>query len=131
MERDMDLVRQILLTIEERYDPQDSSGLAQSFIFTSEGEYSESEIDYNLSLLIEAGLVNGSGSWSSGGTYHVAVSGLTWEGHDFLDAIRQDVVWQGVQEKAKQAGLSVVRLPFDVVKNLAVSIVNGYLELPG
>ena len=129
MKRDMELTRKILLTIEDRHDPQDDSSMAQSFIFTLEGGYSESEVDYNLSLLLEADLVNGRGSWSMGGTYHVALNGLTWAGHDFLDAIRQDVVWQGVQDKAKQAGLSAFSLSFEVLKNLAVSVAKEHLGL--
>ena len=131
MKRDMELIRKMLLEIENNYDPQDNSRLAQSFIFTLEGGYAESEIDYNLSLLIDEGLVKGKYQGTMGGTLFTYIEGLTWDGHDFLDSIRQDVVWQGVQDKAEQAGLNVLSLSFEVLKNLAVSVAKERLGLHG
>ena len=131
MKRDMELIRKMLLEVEDKHDPQDNSRLAQSFIFTSEGGYSGSEVNYNLSLLIVAGLVKGKHLETIDGELMVFIEGLTWDGHDFLDSIRQDVVWQGVQDKAEQAGLSVLSLSFEVVKNLAVSVAKERLGLHG
>ena len=130
MKRDMGLIRRMLLTIEEHQDPLDDSRMAQSFIYTLEGaNHSESEIDYNLVLLFEAGLVKGNLERVMSGNVYAFIEGLTWEGHDFLDAIRQDAVWQGVQEKAQKAGLNVTNLAIDVVKNLAVSVAKELLNL--
>ena len=129
MKRDMELIRKMLLTIEGQYDPQDHTSMSQSFIYTLEGGYSESEIDYNLVLLYEAGLVKGKYKGAGGGKIYTLIEGLTWEGHDFLEDVRSDAVWQGVQVKAQEAGLSVLNLSFEVLKNLAVSVVKENLGL--
>ena len=122
MKRNMNLMREILLRIEdtdERTSPPD---------FSIDG-FSEPEIDYNLDLLINAGLVNGTGQWTFGGTYHVAINGLTWPGHDFLDSVRDKVVWAKVQEKAEEAGHTVASLTIDLVKGLATSVLKSQLGL--
>ena len=123
MRRDMELIRSILLSIEDVQDRHELPNLEIP-------PYSEHEIDYNLDLLIGAGLINGRGSWTLGGTYHVVINGLTWEGHDLLDAIRNESVWQGIQDRAEQAGLSLTALTVDVIRQLAVSVSRSFLGLP-
>ena len=59
MKRDMDLVRYLLLRIEAT----ELHGLVD---FAVDG-YDAQEINYNLDLMLQAGLVNGKGSWSFGG----------------------------------------------------------------
>ena len=121
MRRDMDLVRQLLLRIEA----VDLNGAADLDI----DGYNEQAIDYNLDLLIQAGLVNGSGQWSLGGTYHVSIRGLTWSGHDFLDAVRADSIWHKAKQMAQDKGLGLHELPLDVVKQLGVTVLKNVLEL--
>lgn len=90
MKRDMDLVRKILLKIEE--SPE------YSFIspFNIEG-YNEDQISYHIELLDEAGLIKAK-ELSTMGNYSWIPDRLTWEGHEFLEASRDDTRW----EKAKK-----------------------------
>lgn len=61
---------------------------------------------YHVRLLIDAGLVDGRISEEITRVAHNAwIHGLTWEGHDFLDAARDEGLWQKAREKfLKPAG---------------------------
>ena len=122
MKRDMDLVRHLLLRIE-------ATELHGFVDFTVDG-YDAEEINYNLDLMLQAGLVNGNGSWSFGDpiNYSVSIRGLTWEGHDFLEAVRPDSIWHKAEEVAQARGLRLNELPFEVVKGLGVTLLSNLLK---
>ena len=101
MKRDMDLVRKILLALEEQ-----ESGFAEHK-FKVEG-YSEDEVGYHVLLLMEAGLVHGVDMTHLGSKNPVAApSRLTWQGYEFLDAARNDTLWNKAKGKVKEIGGSV------------------------
>ncbi len=43
---------------------------------------------------------------------------LTWDGHDFLDSIRDPVIWQETKEGVKKAGGFSLELLGDLAKGL-------------
>ena len=96
MKRDMDLVRLLLLQVEEGEAPSALSS------------YSEEEVVYHTDLLIGAGLLKGKPVYDAavGRVTGAFVEGMTWEGHDFLDAARNDTVWNKAKEKVVKSGLS-------------------------
>lgn len=118
----MNLIREILLRIEATENRWDDPDL------TIEG-YPGKEVDYNLDLLINEQLVNGNGQWTSGNNYFVSISGLTWSGHDFLDSVREDAVWEAATQKAQSAGHKLANLTIDIVKGIATSIIRERLGL--
>jgi len=66
----------------------------------------DAEVTYNLMLLIEAGSVAGNAERASSGK--VVISRLTWEGHEFLDDIRDPEIWHKTKERGKAvAGVGV------------------------
>jgi len=58
------------------------------------------EETYQIRLMIDAGLVDGhiSEEITTDAPRHSVIHGLTWAGHDFLDAARDETLWK----KAKQ-----------------------------
>ena len=112
MKRDMELVRLVLLRVE-------AATLGAMPDLEIDG-YAEQDIDYNLYQLIQEGLVDGSGAWSLGGTYSASIRGLTWPGHEFLDAVRDDSVWSKAKRMAQGKELGLHELPIDVVKLLGI-----------
>lgn len=90
MKRDMDLVRSILLKIEE----QPYTG---SFLDVSVPGHTGEEISYHIMLLDEAGLIEAENVSSSDGMDWKALR-LTYAGHEFLDAARNDNVWSSAKE---------------------------------
>lgn len=96
MKRDMELIRKILLAVQ---DGQSNSSI--------EG-FSDDEVKYHSALAIDAGLVDGAVLKS--GTEipaSVMIQKLTMAGHDFIDAITLESNWQRVKDFLKDAGKQV------------------------
>ena len=116
MKRDMDLLREILLQVETR-EPK------QPLEVKIEGR-DRQEIVGHVRLLEEARFVEA--SFTGGPT--ALVHRLTWDGHEFLDSVRDSKVWAKVTGKLKEVGGTA---SFDIVKALAVGYVKEKLGLGG
>jgi hypothetical protein len=111
MKRDMDLVRKILLAVEASERPLDSSLIRIS-------SYAGEDITEHMRLLNEAGLVEGISAYSVEHRLKWIELRLTWSGHDFLDAARNENLWNEIMsEVRKQTGA----VSFDVLKGLLAS----------
>ena len=124
MERDLSLVREILLRIEEKPTRSGRMDLAID-------GYPENLIIYNLDLAIQAGFVEGKVRWSADTDTIVSwtVHGLTWEGHEFLNSVRQEEVWKKTQETVEKAGHKIAHVSINVIKEVAVALVKGQMGL--
>ena len=88
MKRDMDLVRGILLALEEH-----EFGFAPRELKV-EG-YTEEQISYHAYIMMEGGLVEGCDVTAiSSDSPGADLSRLTWSGHEFLDVAREDGQWK-------------------------------------
>ena len=125
MERNLSLIRGILLRIEEMQSRTEDADLA------IEG-YPEKTVVYNLDLAIKEGLVEGRVQWASDNDdyYTVNVASLTWAGHDFLDSVRQDAVWRTTQETVEKAGHNIAQVSLTLIKEVAMSVIRNQLGLP-
>ena len=65
--------------------------------------------------------------WYQGGGGDSVVEGLTWEGHDFLDTIRTDSVWEKTKSYIKDQGLQSV--PIELLKKAAVAVMEQNLGI--
>ena len=104
MKRDMELVRNLLLGIER--DPQlDGTQWVEVGRPSDLGitNHSLEEVAYHVRMLVEGGFVKG----NVAGEMPV-ISKLTWQGHEFLDDIRDQDIWDKTKERAK--GLASVGL---------------------
>jgi hypothetical protein len=112
MQREMDLIRLLLLKLE---------GLEQDAGSVYMYEYSELAIDgytsdqvlYHLDLLLEARLIDQGGN---GAMSAFVFKRLTWAGHDFVDSVRDDDVWQKSRKGALAAGGWSLELISDLAK---------------
>jgi hypothetical protein len=87
MKRDMDLIRVMLLEVEKSTSP----GGCQINL----PGHSPEELYYNAQLAQEAGLIDA--RFARGATdFHVLR--LTYAGHEFLDAARNDTLWVKAKE---------------------------------
>jgi len=121
MKRDMDLVRKLLLYLEDTvdYKPLRSSDIAI-------GGYSDAQIGYHLRILADGGLIDVIDTNSMGSkTFGCFVKDITWKGHEFLDAVRDDGVWSHTMEKLKPLGSASL----EVVKSVAIAYIGSKLGL--
>lgn len=120
MKRDMDLVRTILKTCADATEPVDAS------VFVDE-THSMQLIVYHFKIMSDAGLVESdiTGTWNAG-IIRASVRALTWDGNDFLDAVRSDSLWSKTKQRI---AATVGSASFDVVKAVAVSLATTTLGL--
>ena len=112
MKRDMDLVRKMLFKMEQNPHGFNNKKLE------IEG-YSGEEIGYHAALMHEAGLIKGidfTHLQSESPDYRPHC--LTWSGHDFLDACRNEGRWT----QAKEIFSQLDGVTFDVAKQVLVSL---------
>ena len=107
MKRDMDLIRQILLFLED-IDTFDTP------LKMSVEEFDQSIIDYHIYLLNQAGLIKAF-DFSADEYSDWRASHLTWQGHEFLAVAKDDTRWNKVKTAVKKHGGSAT---FEVVKTL-------------
>lgn len=122
MVRSWDTVRAILLKLEAAESAHTTLALDQV-----EG-IDPQEVGYHIMLLNEAGLIEAKILKSSSGDGAIAMAlarRLTWQGHEFLDKIRDPSMWGKIKDKVKEKGLD---LTFDAIKAAAGALINAALS---
>ena len=108
MKRDLDLIRSILLRVEQSEGAENYDRMEE-----------DKKVIYQVELLKEAGFIDVR-SHSDG---HF-VRRLTWRGHDFLDAVRDDTVWNRTKEKISS---TVGSASVEIVKAAAEGVTKAML----
>ncbi len=80
-----------------------AGGMKEKFEYSN---FDAATIYYHIGMLIDAGLVKGKLFKEPGGPPFAYVDDLTWTGHDFLDAMRDDNLWNKAKEKVIKPGVS-------------------------
>ena len=116
MKRDMNLIRLLLLKTEGEDPKPDLSA------------YAPAQCVYHSALLIEAGFVDGVIIPNASGFPASTVClRLTWAGHEFLDAARNDTIWQKADERIKKSGVDVT---ISLMKEILNQLLKQSLGLP-
>lgn len=119
MKRDFDLIRKILLAIEEQY-------VDVALYNIKIDDYDKKVVAYHCDLLYDAGLISNYKAQYANGTIHLfGVGSLTWEGHEFLDKIKSDTIWNKTKETVIHKGLPWA---FDVVKDVVSAVTAGIVQ---
>ena len=119
----MELVRAILLVLEAT--PEDQ------FFPTSLQipGHSEIAVGYHIHLMGEAGLLMTANTSSMDDTRSQAVPrGITWAGHDFIDTMRSQEVWERTKQAMREAGGGGFGLMLDLGKKVAEGFIRTKLK---
>ena len=115
MKRNMDLVRLILLEIENIYR---STAI---YNLTIDG-YDAEMIAYHCKIIHEAGLISDyKAQYADNKLYGFGVGSITWDGNDFLDKIRDDSQWKKIKDAITEKGLPMVIETIKLVANAFIS----------
>ena len=120
MKRDMDLVRRILFEV-EKLPPLTARRIE------IEG-YSMNEVAYHCEMLYRYGLIkryHGDEIDQLDGVIDFWAEDLTWQGHDFLEKIREDTVWNKTKRVMKDKGLPFV---LETINIIASSFITAAAE---
>lgn len=137
MKRDWDIIRQQLTDIENDYDfikelpkePKKSQQNEDDYKKQlQEYEQKEAQVFGHLQLLIESGYVDGihlRRSLSNNWIYSAVNPRLTMAGHDLLDTMRSNTVWEKIKETAIKKG---IELTFDSIKTIGASVLTHLMS---
>jgi hypothetical protein len=120
VKRNWDTIRELLIKVEECTLPTEMIRLSD---FPNERA---AEISYHMSLLIEAGLVKGQMVQTIGPEIKdFFAQRLKWQGHEFLDTIRSNTVWDKTKKTFIEKGLE---MSFDLVKTVAKEVATAIMK---
>ena len=112
-----DYVRDILLFIESEITIEDNKHkeLMYGKLLSHDNfkKHDKDELLYALELLLQEGYINCAKPpyFVRGSLMNATIIGLSWQGHQLLDNVRNDTVWNAVKSKALKLGgasLSVI-----------------------
>jgi hypothetical protein len=125
MKRDMELIRELMLFIEENDRFPEDHELPK---------VSDQLKNYHLLLLCEAELIAGAGTvpcddgsisiWNGG------LPRLSWKGHEFLDAARDPTTWESSKKTLKDAGKDLSKVTLAVLQALLIDTTKRAIGLP-
>lgn len=119
MKRDMDLVRLILLEIEDKYR-------STAIYDLSIDGYDTETVAYHCKILHEAGLISDyKAQYADNKIYVFGVGSITWDGNDFLEKIRDDSQWKKVKEIITKKGLPLI---IESIKSVANALISATVE---
>ncbi len=122
MKRDWDVVRFILTQVEAAESP---------IQHLDDTTYPNDVLGYHANLLVnDAKLIKGSCRiiGGTGGEYGYTLKNLNWDGHNFLEQIRDETVWEKTKEKLRSTG---VAFTIETIKAVAGAIIKDQLKSIG
>lgn len=125
MKLNHDCIRDLMLFAEENLN-------MKNYIRCSSLElppYNEDEIVYTAFKLIEAGYLEGNPLKFLNGGRDATISSITWQGHEFLDNIRDDGVWKNTKEKLNKFSSVSIGIVSNVASQVLTNIINQQLGL--
>jgi hypothetical protein len=115
MRRNLDTIRKLLDLVEEQPAGQPLT------TFSGDFDNTPTEVVEHLELMIDAGLIEGEAHtdprMEGGGIF--VIHKLTWSGHDFLNAARNDDVWNATKRRIGKAGSWTFGLVLEILKQEA------------
>lgn len=125
MKRDLDLIRNIMLAIENTSDQIAFKGVAELANAIYETDYLL--VSYHVSLLIDCNYLIALDCSTIGIRYaDYFVERLTADGCDYLDSIRDTSIWVKTKEKLSAVGGSAA---LEIVKAVAVNVMRSQLGI--
>lgn len=123
MKLNHDCVRALLLHIEDT--------LSIGYRITTDdielSDFDKNDIIYSAIKLLEAGFISGKHSEDMTGNVSVIISGITWEGHKFLDTIRDNKVWNSTKNVLSKVSSASISFASTVASQVLTNIISQSL----
>lgn len=126
MKLNVDCMRDILLTM-ENYNYGEVSDIEK--LHAALPNYTEEEISYACLKMDEAGFINILSAEVMGSFIPtvVQVTEITYNGHQFLENIRQQNIWNKTKETAKKLGSLSIPVLQEISQKIIFSMINNLL----
>lgn len=124
MKLDYDCIRYILISVENSDNPR----LLASTL--ANDKYDVSKILYHIECLLDVNYLETSKPINSLGSYYsdYFIFRLTMYGHQFLDNIRNDTIWNKVKTKSHEVGALTLTSILKIAENIISNIISNTLS---
>lgn len=115
----MELIRKILLLIEAEH-------IDVALYDIEIPGYDFKTVANHCKMLYEANLISDYDSqFADDELYSFVIGGLTWEGHEFLDKIKQDNIWDKTKNTLTKKGIPAT---LEAIKEISTAIITGMIQ---
>ena len=122
MKRDFDLLRNILLTVEECEEVPPKTLRIESFLDLCDNP---AVVSMHLQLLKDAGFLECRAISRNDYIKGFEIERITFAGYEYLDSIRNAKIWRDVKEKIAVVGGAT----FDIIKAVAINELKKELQI--
>ncbi len=117
MKRDLDLIREIMLVLEDKMEYGKNFKSTQLIEVIQDKTLSAEKLAYHVGLLVENDFIKAKEyKYQSGEPTDYLINTITSQGQDFIDTIRQDTTWNKIKEKVSNIGGYSLSLFIDIGK---------------
>ncbi len=138
MKLNYDCVRDVLLSLEETltiiidngefsYNSLSPNNLIK---LSRLSEYSMEDVIYSVLKLGEAGYIKVDINESGSDLLDICISDIEYEGHEFLQAIKSDTVWNDVKRVAKKIGSISLPIISSIASSVLSKLITKTMGLP-
>ena len=117
MKRDLDLIREIMLVLEDKMEYGKNFKSTQLIEVIQDKTLSAEKLAYHVGLLVENDFIKAKEyKYQSGEPTDYLINTITSQGQDFIDTIRQDTTWNKIKDKSSNIGGFTLSLLVDIGK---------------
>lgn len=117
MKRDLDLIREIMLVLEDKIEYGKIFQSAHLIEVIQDKTLSAEKLAYHVGLLVENDFIKAKEyKYQSGEPTDYLINTITSQGQDFIDTIRQDRTWNKIKDKSSNIGGFTLSLLVDIGK---------------
>lgn len=87
-------------------------------------DYKKQDVAYSLLMLDEAEYIHANIIGADGGIVNILVSGITFEGHKYLDTVRSSPIWEETKKTFKE---KAIEMTIETIILVAKSIIQSRL----
>lgn len=127
MKLNYDCLRKILITIESELNWNDKLSYTYTNLSSMVNElqdFSRAEVAYASKMAIEADLIEAQIIDCDTCIVDIRYYGLTYEGHQFLDTVRENKIWKKTKDIISSAGGASL----SIMKSVATECLTNYLK---
>lgn len=130
MELNHDCVRQVLLDLEKNLDlPNKSKDYKEAISPSTFKKYGDETVEYSLLQLINVHYVNGAPQYGCNTLSRCYISSITWEGHQFLDTIRDAKIWKKTKSILSHLESASITFASNVASSILSDFISGKINL--
>lgn len=126
MKLNHDCVRELLLYLEENLDNSNKIQFSEIKI----SNFDDATIIYTAIKLCEAGYIAAKIERDVCGEIFGYISDISWDGHKFLDTIRDNQVWNSTKKILSKVSSSSISFVSNVASQVLTNLINQQMGLP-